>query len=444
MRSEGLGRSEGQGRRRPLGRPATGSPSVLPPEPDVVAPPTATEVAERRRPVEDAVPYSIQVAAGWSWRLLLVLLAVAALVLGLSVAKVLWVPVVIALLLTVLLGPVVRLLERRARFPRALAAITTTLALVAAIVGLLTVAGREMVQGFADLWSQAEQGLESLTDALASGPLGIDGAQVEGYVEQAREQLSANSGTLVTGVLSATTTVGHVVAGAIITVFCLFFFLKDGPQIWAWLLRLLPRAARLPAYEASRRGAVTLASFTRTQILVALIDAVGIGVGAALLGVPLALPLGVLVFLGSFIPIVGAVATGSIAILVALVDQGPASALWMLVIVLGVQQVESHLLQPLLLGHAVSLHPVAVLLAVAAGSLAAGIVGALLAVPLTATVNTVVLYLHGKDKFPALGSDEEAFRRRLRGLDGHPADEDDAGPVAPDEAKRMPGRPGGR
>ncbi|MBC7292084.1 MAG: AI-2E family transporter, partial [Actinotalea sp.] len=251
-------------------------------------------------------------------------------------------------------------------------------------------------------------------------PLGVDAEQIEGYLAQAQEQLQANSDTIVSGALAVTTTVGSVLAGTLIALFVLIFFLKDGPMIGAWLVRLLPTTARHQAWEASRRGLVTLSSYVRAQILVALVDAIGIGLGAAILGLPLVVPLTVLVFLASFIPFVGAIATGAIAVLVALVDQGPGAAVIMFLIVLGVQQLEGNVLQPLLLGHAVSLHPVAVLLAVTAGSLTAGILGALLAVPLTATLNTVVLYLHGKDKFPWLGRDPGGLDRRLERLSAPP------------------------
>ena len=157
-------------------------------------------------------------------------------------------------------------------------------------------------------------------------------------VTQITDQLSANSESLISGALSVTTTIGHVLAGVVITVFCLIFFLKDGPLIWTWLVRLVPVPGRVRVHEAGRRGLITLGAFTRTQILVALIDAVGIGLGALLLGLPLVVPLSVLVFLASFVPFVGAIATGSIAVLVALVDQGPTTALIMLIVVLGVQQ----------------------------------------------------------------------------------------------------------
>lgn len=211
-------------------------------------------------------------------------------------------------------------------------------------------------------------------------------------------------------------TVGHVAAGTLIALFCTLFFLIDGRGIWAWLVGLMPRGSRERVHQAGRRGWVTLGAYTRTQILVAGVDAVGIGVGAAILQLPLVVPLAVLVFFGSFIPFVGAIVTGSIAVLVALVTQGWVSALVMLAIVLIVQQLEGHVLQPFLMGHAVSLHPVAVLLVVTTGSLVAGIIGALFAVPLAALVNTVVLYLHGHDKFPQLGNDDHVPIRAK----GHP------------------------
>lgn len=393
------------------------------------------------RPTTAAVPFAMRVAAAWSWRVLLVALAVVALVALMGVTKVLWVPVAIALLLTVLLQPLVDLMVRRWHLWRGAASAIAVLLLLGVVAGLLTLAGRQIVQGVGDLWTQASAGVERLITYLADGPLGLDQKQLETWLDQLTEQLKANSGTLVSGALSVTTTAAHVAAGALITLFCTLFFLKDGPQIWTWLVRLLPAGARRPVHEAGRRGLVTLGAFTRTQILVAFIDAVGISIGAAILGLPLVVPLGVLVFLASFVPFVGAISTGAIAVLVALVDQGPVRAAIMLGIVLLVQQVESHGLQPFLLGHAVSVHPVGVLLAVAAGSLSAGIVGALLAVPFIATLNTVVLYLHGHDKFPELGDDSAGLTARLAELNGVRGEAPPAGPAAAGAAATTPTDP---
>jgi predicted PurR-regulated permease PerM len=355
-------------------------------------------------PAADSVPRSVQLSAAWSWRLLLIAAATAVGLWLLSYFKVIAVAVAIALLLSVLLAPVSSWLQRRARLPRTVAAVVCVFGLLGVIGGLLTLAGSSIVNGFSDLASQASAGIDTMVRWLSTGPLQLSADQIQGYRAQVSSSLSSNASSLLSGALSVTTTIAHLAAGTLIALFCTLFFLFDGGRIWGWLVGLLPQAARPRAHEAGRRGLVALGAYTRTQILVALVDAVGIGIGAAILQVPLALPLATLVFVGSFIPVVGALVSGFVAILVALVAHGPAVALLMLAVVLLVQQIEGHLLQPLLMGHAVSLHPVAVLLAVAAGSIAAGIVGALFAVPLAAVLNTVFLYLHGHDKYPELGS----------------------------------------
>jgi len=364
------------------------------------------------------VPPSVQAAAGWSWRLLLIGAALAVFLWLLSELKVVVVPIAVALLLTVLLAPFVGWLERRTPLPRVAAVAISVIGLILVVVGLVTLASRSIIKGIGELWDQAAQGIDKLTTWLADGPLQLTTTDITAWFDKIQGSLGGGGGSseLVTGALHATTTVAHVAAGVLITLFCTFFFLLDGRTIWSWLVGLLPRGSREHVHQAGRRGVVTLGAYTRTQILVAAVDAVGIGLGALILQVPLALPLAILVFVGSFIPIVGAVVTGSVAVLVALVANGPFNALLMLAVVLLVQQIEGHGLQPFLMGHAVSLHPVAVLLAVATGSFVAGIVGALFAVPIVATLNTVVLYLHGHDKFPQLGRDDHV---PVRGR-GHP------------------------
>ena len=353
----------------------------------------------------ESLPRSVQLSAAWSWRLLVIVAATAVGLALLAYFKVIAVAVAVALLLSVLLTPVARWLERRARFPRGAASATAVVGLLVVVGGLLALAGSSIANGFADLAGEATAGIDKLVAWLSDGPLQLSADQIAGYREQLSSSVSENTSSLLSGALSVTTTIGHVAAGTLITLFCTLFFLIDGRRIWTWLIGLLPQVARNRAHEAGRRGLVALGAYTRTQILVALVDAVGIGIGAAILQVPLALPLATLVFLGSFIPIVGALVSGSVAVLVAIVAHGPIVALLMLGVVLLVQQIEGHVLQPLLMGHAVALHPVAVLLAVATGSLAAGIVGALFAVPIVAVLNTVLRYLHGHDSYPALGTD---------------------------------------
>jgi predicted PurR-regulated permease PerM len=296
-------------------------------------------------------------------------------------------------------------LRRVLHFPRTLAALTALVALVAFVVGLLVLAGRSIVEGFGALAERVGVAVQDGIDWLANGPLGIDEQQVQGYLDQATGQLQANSDRLVSGVIGVTSSVTSIATGAVIALFCLFFFLREGRRMWHWFVRLAPVGVRDRINEAGIRGWMTLGGYARTQILVAFVDAVGIAAGAAILQVPLALPIGILVFLFSFIPIVGAFISGAVAVVVALVDQGLVTALIMLAIVLAVQQLEGNVLQPWLQGNAVSLHPVAILLAVAAGTGIAGVLGALFAVPVVATINTVVLYLYGHDKYPSLDQD---------------------------------------
>lgn len=357
------------------------------------------------------VPTSVQVAASWSWRLIAVVAGIVVVITVISYLKVIIIPVAVALLLTVLLQPLTRFLRTRLHFSAPLAAATAVVALIGGVTGLAVIAGREIASGVSDLSAQAVKGFEQLLDWLSEGPLAIDSTTIDAYWQELLGAAQTNSSSLVSGALSVTTTVGQVLAGTIIALFCTLFFLIDGRRIWTWIVGLLPRHTRERVHQAGRRGLVTLSSYARTQILVAFIDAVGISLGAAIIGVPLAVPLGVLVFIGSFIPFVGAIVTGSMAILVALVANGWVAALIMTGVVLLVQQIEGNVLQPWLMGHAVSLHPVAVLLAVTTGTLVAGIVGALFAVPIVAVLNTVVLYFHGHDKFPELGFDDHITMR---------------------------------
>lgn len=354
---------------------------------DVIA---VVESDPRRSPVTPAVSGM----AAWSWRFLVIAAAAVVAGYGLIQIKTVVVPVLVAALISSLLGPVVNWLERH-KVPRTAGTLLTLLVTVLLLSGLLTLAGASIASGIRDLSATAWQGIQELLGWLSTGPLQLSEADIDNYVQQIQGQLESNAQTIASGALSVGTSVGHVLAGSLIALFCLFFFLKDGTLIWSWLVRLFPRVARDRVDVAGQKAWFSLSSYARTQIMVAFIDGVGIGLGAWLLGVPLALPLGVLVFVGSFIPIVGAVVTGSVAVAVALVDQGIWVAVAMLGVVLVVQQAESNLLQPVLMSRALKLHPVAVLLAVAAGTIIGGVVGALFAVPVVAVANTVLHYLNG-------------------------------------------------
>jgi predicted PurR-regulated permease PerM len=236
--------------------------------------------------------------------------------------------------------------------------------------------------------SSAQEGLEQLQAWLTDGPLGLSTAQLEEVLAQVSDGVPATS-ALVGGALSTATAVGEVLAGTAIALFALFFFLYDGPTIWRTVLGIVPAASRPVADHAGRAGFVTLVGYVRATLFVALFDGVFITVGLLVLDVPLAVPLGILVFFGAFVPLVGALVTGSLAVLVALVTQGWVVALLTLGLILAVQQLESHLFQPVVVGRMARVHPLAVAVAIAVGTVVAGIIGAIVAVPMLAVANTM-------------------------------------------------------
>ncbi len=261
------------------------------------------------------------------------------------------------------------------------------------MTGLFWLAAWQITREWPSVQARTVEAMEQFRQYLVNGPLGFTEGQIDGFLDQAWTFIQAQAELLLSGALAIGTTLGHFVAGALLALFILLCILADGGGIWRWTVRLFPQRARPAVDGAGRAGWVTVINYARTQLLVATIDATGIALGAWILQVPLPIPIGVLVFLGSFVPIVGAVVTGTLAVFLALVYNGPWTALWMLIVVLGVQQLEGHVLQPLLMGSAVKVHPLAVVLVVAGGAMIAGIPGALFAVPLAAFINVVAVYL---------------------------------------------------
>ncbi len=356
----------------------------------------------------DLVPRGVRVASEWAWRLGIIGVALYAVTLVIREFSEIFVPLLIAMLLSALLYPLVGRLNEV--LPRGLAALFALLGSLLLVIGLFSLVGQQAISGFPQLKAQAVSGLQEARHWLRTGPLHFDSATIAHYVNQAESAASNNQSRVVStaaGFASRATRIGE---GFFIVMFSTFFFLSQGQRIWAWLVRILPRRARRPLDDAGRSGWVTLTYYIRATLVVAFVDGVGIGLGAALLGVPLALPLGVLVFLGAFIPILGALVTGTLAVLVALVANGPVIALAVLGVVLLVNQLEAHILQPFLLGRAVSVHPLAVILVIVAGSTIAGIPGALFAVPLAAVGNTMVSTLasSGRDDPAEEITDEDA------------------------------------
>jgi predicted PurR-regulated permease PerM len=353
---------------------------------------------DRETPPEAGVPNGLRTAAAYSWRFIVVIAGFYVLLYAAAYVAVVVVPVIVALLLAALLQPGAAGLVRRG-WPRSLAAFSMLIVGLGVVAGIITLVVERFSAGFSDLAEQVSEGIGQVqTFVVRTFP--ITRGQLEDAVGQLQQTLVDNQDSIASGALTTAATVGEVIAGFFLALFTLFFFLKDGRSIWLWLVGLFPGDSRAYIDEAARRAWRTLISYVRATAAVALIDAIGIGTGLAILGVPLVIPLAALVFLGAFIPIIGSFLAGSVAVLVALVSQGPITALIALAVVVLVMQVEGHILQPLLLGRAVRVHPLAVVLSIAAGLLIAGIFGALIAVPIVACANVAGTYLSRRHEGP--------------------------------------------
>lgn len=344
----------------------------------------------------DAVHPLVRKSAAWSWRLIVIGAAVVALLWALSQVKVIAVSVAIAIILCALLLPAVDWLDRH-RCPRGLGVAVVLLAASALLGGVLTFVVNQFVRGLPGLGGEVTRSIDSARRWLIDGPLGLSRQQIDDIGNSAIQAVRDNQDRLTTGALSTANTVTQIVTGVFITLFAVIFLLHGGRNIWDFVTRIVPASSRARVQEAGKSGFRSLTGFVRATFLVALVDAVGIGIAVAVLGVPLALPLASLVFLGAFIPVIGAVVTGMLAVIVALLSQGFLVAILTLLVVLAVQQLEGNVLQPLVMGRAVRIHPLAVLLAISGGAVLAGIVGALLAVPLLAFLNSFTKRLRGHD-----------------------------------------------
>ena len=356
------------------------------------------ERSDRRWSADTDVPYGLRTAAAWSWRFIVVLVGLYVLLYAAAYIAVVVVPVIVALLLAALLQPGAAGLVRRG-WPRSLAAFAMLLVGLAVVSGIITLVIERFNAGFSDLADQVSTGIGQVQSFVVR-TFPITRGQLDDAVSQFQKTLVDNQGSLASGALTTAATVGEVITGILLALFTLFFFLKDGRSIWLWVVGLFPVVSRAYLDEAARRSWRTLISYVRATVAVALVDAVGIGIGLAVLGVPLVIPLAALVFLGAFIPILGSFLAGSVAVLVALVSNGPITALIALGVVIVVMQVEGHILQPLLLGRAVRIHPLAIVLSIAAGLLIAGIFGALIAVPTVACMNVAGTYLSRRHEGP--------------------------------------------
>ncbi|MFE5818040.1 AI-2E family transporter [Streptomyces sp. NPDC056479] len=377
-----------------LAEPTPEPPDAPPPPADhVPRPPDHPPAAAPPRPdPAQVVPWGVRVAAEAGWRLLVLAGTVWVLMRVISAVQLVVLAFVIALLLTALMQPSVAWLTRRG-VPRGPAtALTAILGFV--VIGLLGwFVTWQVMENIDNLSDQVQDGIDELRNWLLNSPFHVTDKQINEIAENLRDAVGANTDEITSAGLEGVTVIVETLTGILLAAFSTLFLLYDGKRIWQWTLKLVPAAARPGVAGAGPRAWATLTAYVRGTVLVALIDAVFIGIGIYFLDVPMAVPLAVFIFLFSFIPLVGAVASGALAVVVALVTQGIFTAVMTLAVVLAVQQIEGHVLQPFILGRAVRVHPLAVVLSVAAGGMVAGIGGAVVAVPLVAVTNTIVGYL---------------------------------------------------
>ncbi|MFB8177953.1 AI-2E family transporter [Streptomyces sp. NPDC055966] len=388
----------------PLAAPAPPAPALAadrtpaadgPPASAADTPPPAGTSAPPAGPRPDpalAVPWGVRVAAEAGWRLLVLAGTVWVLIQVISAVQLVVFAVVIALLVTALLQPTVARLTRRG-VPRGIATALTAISGFVVIGLMAWFVTWQVMENIDTLSNQIQSGIDDLRNWLLKSPFHVTDKQINQIAKNLREAIGANTDQITSAGLEGVQVIVDFLTGLLLVFFSTLFLLYDGKRIWQWFLKLVPAAARPGVAGAGPRAWRTLTAYVRGTVLVALIDATFIGIGIYFLNVPMAVPLAVFIFLFSFIPLVGAVASGALAVIVALVTQGVFTAVMTLVVVLAVQQIEGHVLQPFILGRAVRVHPLAVVLTVAAGGMVAGIGGAVVAVPLVAVTNTVVGYL---------------------------------------------------
>ncbi|MFE9425329.1 AI-2E family transporter [Kitasatospora sp. NPDC006697] len=374
----------------------------------------------------EAVPWGLRVAAESTWRLVVLGFALYVVFQVVDMLRVVAFAVLAGVLVSALLEPTVSWLRRHG-VPRSLAALGTFLAGLVSIglVGWFVV--WQVTSNIDDVSSKAQKGVGQLHDWLVKGPFHLTHQQLQDFTTQVQSAIGSNTNQITSLGFSTVGIVIDLVTGTLLAAFTTYFLLYDGARIWSWVLRGLPQQSRYAMAGAGPKAWATLTAYVRGTVAVAFIDALCIGIGIDLLGVPLAVPLAVIIFLGAFVPLVGALVTGTLAVLVALVTQGVPTAGLVLVVLVAVMQIEGHLLQPLILGRAVRVHPLAVVLGVASGSIIGGIGGAVVAVPLIAVINTVVGHLRRRNAaadevFVALETAQDAAEARQEPVP-HPAQE---------------------
>ena len=354
----------------------------------------ASTPAPRARPAE-AVAWSLRATSEWCWRLLVV---AAALYLAAKIYQKVHL-VAFSFLIGLLIAAVLRPVFNRLvswRFPRALAALGSVLLAVLILAAVGYFVADQISSNSGELAAQLQKSVDQFTHWLVNGPLHLKQSDLNGISDKITASIKSNQTAIAEGAVSTLQSVADGLSGLLLVILTAFFLVKDGDKIWGWILSMLPYNARPRVAEAGSRSWSTLGGYVRGQVTIALFHAVTITIALLIMGVPLAAPLGVLVFIGSFIPLFGMIIAGGMCVIVTLIEHGLVRAIIILAIVVALVQLESHVLQPLIMSRAVEIHPLAVALSVISGTTLDGIYGALLAVPLVAVTNTAFRALHGQ------------------------------------------------
>lgn len=391
--------------------------------------PTTPVLSNPQRDANEAVTWGIRVAAAWTWRLLLIGFGIYVFVRVFGRIELVAFSFVLALFFTAVLHPLERALRTHLPGPRSIPAVLALLVGIAVLVGVGAFVIWQISTHSAQLGDQIQSSVDKVRDWLHNGPLHLKSADIDKYSQEITDAVKQHQGQLISGAIATLRTVAEGLGALLLILLSTFFLLRDGEQIWQWVVRLFPRPAHERLDDAGRVGWRTLGGYMRGVLLIALFHGVSVMIVLFVLQVPLAAALGVLIFLGSFIPIIGLTVTGTFAVAVAMLEHGLTAGIVVAVAIVVLIQLEAHLLQPLIMSRSVEVHPLAIALSVLTGTILAGIPGALLAVPLVAFLNATT---HAMRQTPALPSGDGGFpvaeKRKPKGRAVDPVEPDDAQP----------------
>lgn len=374
------------------------------------------EGGERRSP-SDAVTWQVKVAAAWGWRLLVLVLVLWVLGQVWSKLELVLMSFVLALFFTSVLHPLERLIHRALPKPASLSAALALLIGAAVLAGIGYFVSWQISTHSQQLTDQIQQVVNKAQNWLETGPLHMDSADLKHLGDQITKALQQHQGELLSGAIATVRTVAELLGALLLILLSTFFMLRDGETIWRFALGFAPKTVKAKVDRAGRAGWHTLGGYMRGQVLIALFHGVSVSIVLAVLQVPLAAALGVLIFLGSFVPLIGLTVTGALCVAVAFLEHGATAAIVVAVAIVVLIQLESHFLQPVIMSRSVEVHPLAIALAVFSGSLLAGIPGALLAVPFVAFLNTTIRALRLEEEAEESGEPPPSEQQLEKELD---------------------------